>query len=463
MTVPHPTDLSALDRDVARAHAAWTKWQRALATDPDAHADEAPLDRFRHVAGQSAYDALGAPAPSTPPGLETADRPLREGLRRWVYALMQARIAQPLDAERAKLVLEASARVGVPKPHLTSWREAWGGLLRAATPIERAAWLEPLVERAPALASIERRRSERRAEAEARMRFEGTGPLFAFPESDLIAAAEALLDRSDDLWREVLATARRRAELPDDPPKATDAIAIGLARDAPEGWPARLGAAWLDEVFGPFAKGLRLGAVPVPEALGASSFARACGAFGAALRVAGASPSLPFSLAREPEFIAMHRFGCVFGALPASPAFQRRVLGNVARVADSQARVLGRTALAAARLEAARFLLGRQPKPDAFEELTHRLFGAPLPRALAGAWPTARDDARARLVGVVTAPALARELVDRFDVDWFANPRAVIHVRSLASGPAREEPEAEAASLATAARALAHTFEETLG
>jgi hypothetical protein len=453
MTLADPSDLVSLDRDVSRAHAAWTKWRRALASDPAANEDLAPLDRFRQVAGQSTYEALGR----LPSGALDAHR---EGLRRWVYALMQARIAQPLDVELAKAAVERSARASLPKPHLTSWREAGRGLLTGTTTPERVSGLEAMTQRGPAMASIARRREERREEAQRRMGLEGSDPLSPAPTADLVAAAQSLLDRTEDLARELLAKGRRRAELSEDPPNPTDAIAIAVARDAPEGWPANLALPWLERTFGQFTQGLRLGPLALPTAAGASSFARASAAFGAALRVAGASPSLPFAIARDPEFTAMHRFACVFGALPTSPVFQKRVLGNVARIADAQARVLARTALLFARLEAARFLLATDRAPDRFEDLTLRLFGAPLPRPLAGAWPAAHDDTRARLVGLVTAPALSTELVERFDVDWFANPRGVHHLRSIASAPAHEPPPE---GLATASEALAHAFEEALG
>jgi hypothetical protein len=454
MKLPDPSDLLSLDREVARAHAAWTKWKLRLAADPEAHAGEVPLDRFRHVAGQSACAALGEGAAGV------GDAPLRAGLRRWVYWLLQARIAQTLDVELAKATAERSAHVSVPKPHKTSWQEAWRGLLTSPTPVERSAWLEAAAERGPALASLARRREERRDEVRRRMGFDAADPLFGAPSSDLVAGAEALLDRTEDLAREVLAKARRRSEMTVDPPQAADAIAIAIARDAPEGWPARLAWPWLDETFGPFLGGLRIPALGLPDAVGASSFARGCGTLGAALRVAGASPSLPFALAREPEFVAMHRFACIFGALPATAPFQKRVLGNVARVADAQARVLTRTALLEARLEAARFLLASDRAPDRFEHLTHRLFGAPLPAALAGAWPAPCDDMRARLVGLLTAQPLATDLRERFDVDWFANPRAVIHVRAIASAPALEDPPSD---LPAAGAALARAFETALG
>jgi hypothetical protein len=192
--------------------------------------------------------------------------------------------------------------------------------------------------------------------------------------------------------------------------------------------------------------------------LGASTFARACGAFGAAFRASSGSPSLPFALARDPWFVPAHRFGAVFGALPASRAFQRRALGNVARIAEGQARVVARSLLLAARLDAVRLLapIAR----DRFEELTARVFGAPLPSPLAGAWPRRRDDESARFVGLVTAVDLHRELVDRFDDDWFANPRAVLHLRAVGSGPAFEAlPE----DLAPAVGRLARAFEEAIG
>jgi hypothetical protein len=275
----------------------------------------------------------------------------------------------------------------------------------------------------------------------------------------LVAAASALLERTDGLAREELAAARKRAALEDDPPRPADAIAIAVARDAPEGWPARLSSAWLEATFAPFCRGLRLEAPRTEAALGGSSFARACSAFGASFRAATASPSLPFALARDPQFVSMHRVASVFGALPASRAFQKRVLGNGARVSANQARVLARTSLLHARLEAARYLTSRAQSAFSFEELTHRLFGAPLPSALAGAWPPAHEDAPARFLGLITAAALRRELVDRFDEDWFANPRAAIHLRGVGSGPAYAD---EAPTLDEPVQETVRAFEEAL-
>src|SRR6185312_7062214 len=107
MPTPPFEDLASIDRDVARAAA-------ALAAGRS-------IDPWRHVAGQTAYDGLARLAPSA------LDAPLRDGLRRWVYALLQARIVEPLDDERRELEDEASAKLVVPEPRLVSWREAWRG------------------------------------------------------------------------------------------------------------------------------------------------------------------------------------------------------------------------------------------------------------------------------------------------------------------------------------------------
>jgi len=455
MAPPDTTDLLSLDRDVARADAAIRRWSRGLAAEAGetkGRAGDAPLDPWRHVAGQSTYEALERLKPTS------QEAPLRDGLRRWVYALLQARIGATLEVELAEATSEASARVSVPEARKVSWREAWHGVLAAPTSIERGAWLEGIAQTAPQVASLVRRREERREEVARRLGLERAS-LLAARQKGLTEAAEALLDLTGDLARDLQASARRRLELPVDPPAAVDALAIAMGRDAPEGWPPRLASRWLEETFGSFTRGLRLDLPPLPEPLGAASFARACASFGSALRVAGSSPSLPFALAREPEFVAAHRFGFVFGALAASGAFQRRVLGNVARVAEAQRRVLGRTALLQARLEAGMLLLGSSRARDRFEDLTHRLFGAPLPPSLAGAWPLA-GDAPARFVGLVTAYPLHQELIARFDEDWFANPRAVTHLRAIASGPAWEEP---APDLVASVSPLARAFEQALG
>jgi len=249
---------------------------------------------------------------------------------------------------------------------------------------------------------------------------------------------------TDDVADLVLgeAAAREGARRAPDPLRAArDA----LARDAREGWPAHLGPRWLESVLAPpgvqsseLLRGVRLPApFAIPRPLGGASFARALGALGLAL--AGAAPtSVPFALAHPPRSSRAHRFALALAQLPATSSFQRRALGLGAAAADDQARTLARAALMHARIEATRLLLTdpwAPPDGAAFEERTARAFGAPLPAPLLGAWPLARADETARQEALFSALPLVRALVDRFDDDWFRNPRAAAHLRALITSP----------------------------
>jgi hypothetical protein len=186
--------------------------------------------------------------------------------------------------------------------------------------------------------------------------------------------------------------------------------------------------------------------------------------FGFAVRVALAPSSLPFALSREPGFVAAHRFGCLFGVLGADAEFHVRVLGLGRPTARSQARILARTALLEARLQAARLVLGDDhafAPTDLYSELTVRLFGSPLDPRLRGAWPTPREDEPARFIAMLQTPELRQTLRERFDVDWFHNPRAWGHLHEESSGVAREA--VDQAAFATAADRLASELEGVLG
>jgi hypothetical protein len=109
-----------------------------------------------------------------------------------------------------------------------------------------------------------------------------------------------------------------------------------------------------------------------------------------------------------------------------------------------------------------RLLLGDDAAPalrDLFDELTARTFGRSLDVRLRGAWPRARDDEPARWLALLQTASARTSLRDRFDVDWFRNPRAWQELRgaSFAREPADE----------TSARAgsdeLVRAFEGALG
>lgn len=450
-------DLLAIDREVARGVERLARWREALRREPGAHADEEPLEAVRRVAGKSTWEALGALSPVM------LDVPLRDRLQAWVAALVAARVGQPEEVAWARGAGEPVGRFAGEPPRMASWRDAWRGVVRARSAAEARLWLDAAAEPAPSLAEIARKRAGKRLEVARRLGKEhpwelapGTKP------GDVRALAQRLLDATEELSREVWKPVLREAAVPAMAPALVMHAAV--AREAGEGWPARLGGAWLQEQFGARLEGLGPATGPLPEAVGASSFARALYAFGFALRVAGAPKVAPFALAHEPGARWAHRSGATFASLTADPEWQTRALGVGKRTALAQSRVLARTLLLDLRLQAARVLLGDPadlaPR-DRFAELGARLFGAELDARLRGAWPEARDDDVSRLLGAIEAHGFARELRDRFDADWFRNPRAWTHLRAVWALAPRELPAADA--LLAAADALARALEGMLG
>ena len=449
-------DLLTFDRDISRAHDALLRWRAALARDPEKNADNDPFAPFRHTAGQKAYDALRE---------QSIDEPLKSALLAWVHTLTDARVVADLDVEWAREGHAAAARLGVGTPRMVSYVDAWRGVVTSIPRPEALAWLDAAAARGGEMSSIARQRSERRMEVARRLDLtHPSADQLAVPAASLEATAENILRETDDMWRALDREARAKAGLAALPPSPVDAVSIAVAREAPEGWPAQLTARWLAELFAPAARGLRIDLPLLPPAVGASSFARALGAFGYALRVAGRSRSMPFVLACAPSFVDAHRYALAFAHLAWSPTFQRRALGVSSRVANAQARTLAQSALFDARISAARYLLGdpaRPPAADRFEEITFRAFGSPLPPDLRGAWPPPRDDEPARFLARATALAFERDLVERFDVDWFMNPHATDFLRGRASGPAWEDP-APPLDTKASARALGQAFESVL-
>ena len=69
-----------------------------------------------------------------------------------------------------------------------------------------------------------------------------------------------------------------------------------------------------------------------------------------------------------------------------------------------------------------------------------RVFGAQLPPSLVALWAcggfagTSRIDLPARLLGALDSHAIVKNLVDRFDEDWFENPRSGSHLSGMAAG-----------------------------
>jgi len=443
-------DLLSLDRDVARASKALARWRTKLADDPEEHADDDPIEPVRRVAGKSTWDALRGLAPTV------AEAPLRDALLPWVGALTLARLGRDDDVASARAAGKPLAPFRGEVPRRVSWREAWRGLAAAKTAAEATLWLATAAELGESLASVVRIRTEKRVEIARRLGMAHPWELLGAGAPVIVhAAARRLLDGTEDLARAVWKGVRGGP---------AQVLHDAVGREAGEGWPAHLAPRWLEEVFGGALAGLRVELPPLPVALGAASFARALYDLGFAARLAAAPAAMPFALAREPGARGAHRLGFVFAGLAADVEWQTRTLGLGRRTALRQARVLARTALLDARLHAARLLLGGDATPaprDLFDELGARLFGVELDVRLRGAWPQARDDEPARFVALVEGRLFTDGLRNRFDVDWFRNPRAWAHLRGVSAVPAAEPFDAEA--LDPGVDRLARAFEGALG
>jgi hypothetical protein len=445
-------DLFGLSRDVALAAQALARWRAAIAIDPGGEADVDPFDGLRRVAAKSTWDRLGELSPSA------ADLPLRDGLRRWVLALVQARIAGVDDFALAREAALPHGRYEGDRPRSVSWREAWRGVVGAKVAPDARLWLAAAADAGPSIAPLARRRAARRVEAARRMGLAHPWEqVVSVGRSSLRASAERVLDRTDDLSRVVW---KESLDAEDGPAARVHAI---VGRDAGDGWPAHLTPRWFEETFRAASPKLSLDLPRLPPAYGAASFARALRLFGYAVRVASVPASTPFAIARDPGFVSAHRLGLVFGSLPSDSQFYLRALGVARRAALAQARTVARTALFEARLSAARILLGDDIPAgrDVFDEIGARLFGSPLDGRFHGAWPVAREDEPARWVALLQAPALRRDVRDRFDTDWFLNPRAWAYLQSLGSTLAHET--VEEGSLESCGDMLVRAFEDALG
>ena len=453
-------DLHALDRDVARAAAGLETWRARLRADPMVEGDD-PVELVRHVAARSTRDALREMQ------VGVADEPLRQGLVRWVGALVAARIGLADENAWAQAAGSATVRFEGEKRQTVGWREAFRGLVAARSAPEGRRWLAAIAEAASPIAAATRVGAARRLEVAQRLGFahpwDAEGRALLGRAADVAASARAWLDATDDL-----AQAERRT-IAREGTDAADVFQAAMARSASDGWPARLSTQWFDDVFGKGPRGLSIRVPAWPPALGAASFVRALAELGRAVRAASIPGAIPFAVGHDPWSAGAHRLGAVFAALAADPELYVRGLHTSRRVAAAQARTLAATILVDTRLEAARVLLGddaRFAPPDVFDEVTMRVFGAPLDMRLSGAWPRVRIDEPERWTAVLEARAARAALRDRFDVDWFRNPRAWEEIR--ASDPPRRlappaENDAPAGAWKDEIMALARTFEEALG
>ena len=405
--------LFMLDRDVARAALESARARTRLARGEIIEAS--PLSRMRRVSSKETWLEL-----------EGAKDPLAAPMRPWIARLTLDRV---LWADQVRLAAAWNApSIHVEEPGLppltTSPRALLARVIADPEPARRRTLADALARGAGPAADAARILAERRAEA-ARLfgadldaleiPCEPRASLASIAERVLVETAPAL--RSASRWDEALFTS--------------------LAREAGEGWPSRMSARWLFDLFhaGPLLEGLRLDLPPLPASIGAASFARALRSFGAALAREDGPRSAPFVIAHPPVDARVERRAALFAGLAADPVFTARALGLGRDRARDQARAVARALSLSLRLDAARVLCrgalvlpGRQGATR-FEERTFDAIGAPIPAALAGLVPRLGPADPARLVGAVAAARDRRALVERFDEDWFRSPHAAQAIR----------------------------------
>lgn len=429
-------DLRKLDRDVLSAAAALSAARAGKGTL------ESVWQRHKPVATKTAYDGLAA--------LEVSlhERALKDALLAWLAALAIARAATPAEAALRAACEEPSAHVVLERVTPISWNDAWRGLIASVDAGRARAHWDAITLLGPKIAPLEREVAA--IEREATSRLAGAAELLGDAgDREASALAFAVLASTEGIARDRLA---REERLRREAGEGSFPIALPtlLARAATGGWPARLSSRWLEELFAERTKGLTLSLPAMPLPVGGASFARALGHFGAAYRAAVAGPS---ALARPPRFVDRARYAYVFAALPASPAFQRRKLGQGAAAAVDACREMLAASLVSLRFECGAWLVATGALDH--DEMGQRVFGQGLPKALVGAWPALRRDRSARLCGYTRSFALSDALRDRHDEDWFDNPRAWGDLRALALAHEAIEPE-------LAARSIARGFEEAL-
>jgi hypothetical protein len=386
-------DLLALDKAVASC-------VLGLRTLPDDDDPSSPIPR--RISTLELAELLAGLAPD----------PLAARLRTWVATLTVERVtfADRWAAERARRtpVPDQEGERGLPVAVLARMLLAPGrdhALAAAALDERDDRELDPLL-----------RWLERRAEAQRRAAAH-------LGDVEVAPVSGAILERLFEGLRGLL-------------PESTlaGAIDLGLAREAGEGWPAFLTPRGVRDLLGPgLFEGSSLPRLALPEPLGVSSFARAFARVAGELAFVDRDRATPFALARAPHDPLVFRRAALFATLVLEPAFHRRKLGLSRPAARQQVRSLGRAFAAWVRDAAFRCHLPALARSNTraadFAELTERVFGRASRRGWFGRVPRVELEAGHRLAGLLGSTHDRRRLRERFDEDWFDNPRALEELR----------------------------------
>ena len=457
MAERHVQDLLALDRDVARAAKALARWRlgarRRVRGGRRRRSVRGPARRGGEVdvgaPGRAVAERGRRAAAGRPPALGAR---VRAGAHRRRRRRSRGRAKRPPLAGASKAIGRGRCRGA----------RRGAASCRAGRPPKRASGsTRPRTRRRLSLPSPGCA-AARRVEVARRMGFAHPWePAAAVGLGPLRASASRFLERTDDLsravWRESLgaepgaAAVLHAAVAPRGRRRLARAPHAALARGA---------------VRRRHPRAARSSCPLFPQTLGAASFARALALFGHAVRVASAAGvdalrARVRSMVRRRPPARVRLRGARRGPRVLRPGARRRPARRPtrrrgssrgrrsSRPASSAARVLARRRRGA--LRATRSTTS--PRASSALPIDRRFHGRVARRTRGRAGALARALARAR--------RFATPLRDRFDADWFRNPRAWAHLRAQGAGPAFEA--VDEGSLEAGGDALVRSFEHALG
>lgn len=441
-----------------------------LTSEIDALVDALDAERWRHVTGIE-------PSPSLVPLFQgrssAAHRETAAKLREAGEAALAALVAS-LRAERAQAEAEESWRsaesgataIGPDGP--VALVEAEEALYRERSPDRRAELARAAAEACEAAAAPRERAVEARARAAAEVGLA--------PDWKAVVEADGALEESDGAWRDLLAwTSRRELGLEPAPRgKLTRADLLHLL--ALRRWSGLFKGGMLALVLRGTLESLRLdaggvrlddevrsGKWPGVHVFGvrisfrpAGSVPDWLGLFEGTARAIAASRAPPHR--RDPAF--GHALGWLLSSLLSEPRFLRERCGADRREVPDLVRVLALRRLLPLRARAAALRIATEVERGTSGRAWRQGYAEAMTAALGARWdePRAARDADGRahaaaLAGAGQGEALRRAIVERFDEDWWRNPRTAEHLAGLLA--AGRLPEDESARPALAARALA--------
>jgi len=395
-------------RDVARARVSWRRALRQGAGEDH---------RFTTVGAYASAELVHE--------LREASRsdPLAPELARWAYHLHLEHATEDLVAQRERALHAVRHPVMVPESGNFTLDELRSAALADAKGA-RSAWFRALFANAASAGDFELRRWERRVEL-ANAVGDASPDAVELPNGRVVELAGEFLDETRDAMTELGART------------LTSLVEVALARGTAASWPSRLTLRSLAELFdeAKWLEGVALDDIELPRVLGASSFLRGLVHFGAALRTALVSPSLPFVVAHDPWDLPGKTFGALFALVPFGESFARRKLGVARDRLRDHERDLRRALLVGSRVLALRVLLrsptlaGAETLRRVYPERVFDALGVELPSSAAAVLLRSRVSDGERFAGLLLAAERAKELRDVHDEDWYRNPRAVEELR----------------------------------